>query len=374
VTEEAIPQRSMTDTRRALLEATATSPRDHAKTGRILEEWLRTRLGAFNVSIGEFTTPLGAGVSHETLLFPVRWDEGSVSCDGHFVLRIKPTTVRLFPNDNFSDQFKLMQFLTDRGTVTAPALWLEEDPSLLGSPFMIMRRLEGRVPVSSPSYNAVGWLYEANPQQRRNLWESAVTQLGRIHSVPLQELRFLKSGESRDSRNAHQLNYWDDYLAWCVGSTAEPAMLRTRSWLEKNRPAGDEGLSWGDARIGNMMFDFDFTLAGVMDWEQFSLDGPCHDLGWWLFFDRFHSIVQGIPRLDGLGTRAETIALWQSVTGRVAHDLEWYEAFAAYKVALLTLRTMQVGGLSEEDSMRTAVAMVHFAGPGSDDSPDTDDH
>ena len=35
-----------------------------------------------------------------------------------------------------------------------------------------------------------------------------------------------------------------------------------------------------------MMFADDFTVAGVMDWEQLSLGGALLDIGWWLFFDR----------------------------------------------------------------------------------------
>jgi aminoglycoside phosphotransferase (APT) family kinase protein len=115
--------------------------------------------------------------------------------------------------------------------------------------------------------------------------------------------------------------------------------MEAEAWLEKYRPAEPlSGFSWGDARIGNMMFGYDFKLTGVMDWEQASLGGPLHDLGWWLYFDDMHSWRNGHKRLDGLGTRAATIDLWQGLTGFEARDLRWYEVFAGYKLAVIVAR------------------------------------
>ena len=75
-----------------------------------------------------------------------------------------------------------------------------------------------------------------------------------------------------------------------------PIVDRLWEWLEANVPsATPTGLSWGDARLGNTMFDDDFRLVVVMDWELVSLGTPIMDLGWWLFFDDVHS--ETYPRL-----------------------------------------------------------------------------
>jgi aminoglycoside phosphotransferase (APT) family kinase protein len=121
-------------------------------------------------------------------------------------------------------------------------------------------------------------------------------------------------------------------------------------WLAANRPVDwVAGLSWGDSRIGNMMFGDDFRIVGVMDWEQASLAGPMSDLGWWLFFDDVHSIDYGLPRLEGLGTRQETIDLWQELTGLRAEDLLWHEVFAGLKTGLLSLHTLRSLELPDVD-------------------------
>jgi aminoglycoside phosphotransferase (APT) family kinase protein len=63
------------------------------------------------------------------------------------------------------------------------------------------------------------------------------------------------------------------------------------------------------------------------------------DLGWWLYFDGIHSRSMGLPRLDGLGNRQDTVDLWRDLTGRQATDLEWYEVFAGYKLTVIIART-----------------------------------
>ena len=124
-------------------------------------------------------------------------------------------------------------------------------------------------------------------------------------------------------------------------------------WLAANAPDEPPGLSWGDARIGNMLFGDDFDVVGVMDWEQASLAGGAADLGWWLMFDDIHSIDQGVPRLEGLGSRQETIELWEERTGLEAVNVLWHEVFAGVKTALLSLRSrrvMNLGSLPHEPS------------------------
>jgi aminoglycoside phosphotransferase (APT) family kinase protein len=95
-----------------------------------------------------------------------------------------------------------------------------------------------------------------------------------------------------------------------------------------------------------MIFAPDFRLSAVLDWEQASLGGPLRDLGWWLFFDELYSDGIGLPRLDGMGTREDTIALWESVSGIKAIDLYWYEIFAGFQLGILMLRRCNLQGRS----------------------------
>ena len=48
-----------------------------------------------------------------------------------------------------------------------------------------------------------------------------------------------------------------------------PIIDRSFEWLEEHWPAdpGPDVLSWGDARIGNIIYD-EFTPVAVLDWEM----------------------------------------------------------------------------------------------------------
>jgi aminoglycoside phosphotransferase (APT) family kinase protein len=269
-------------------------------------------------------------------------------------------------------QFDLLKTLGEANLVTVPGvLWFEEDAGLLGQPFFVMERMFGRVPVSMPVYNASGWLHDARPAERRRLWESAVGELARIHRVPTSTVSFL--GEP-DIALGDLGQLWTDDLAtldWSAGAAPHPVLDDVRHWLETHMPVDTQpGLAWGDARIGNMMFGEDFTVVAVMDWEQASLGGGLTDLGWWLFFDEFHSTTSGLTRLDGLGSRSETIAIWEEQSGLRARDLLWYEVLAGFRLSMfpLQMRNRPMGraqGVSPEDNefLRRTCGLLDIAPP-----------
>jgi aminoglycoside phosphotransferase (APT) family kinase protein len=319
--------------------------RDLDAAAAALEPWLADRLGARRVEVGAFSYPRGAGASNETILFEARWSGGGSDHLDELVLRVAPSPdYQMFLEPEFRMQYDLLATLRRIGSVRVPeVLWFEESPAVLGQPFFIMRRMAGRVPVSMPVYNATGWVVEATPVQRRALWRSAVGQLAAIHRVPADEVAFVDRPQRGATGYEQQLAYWTELASWALGDAIPDVVATLLDWLTRHAPVqAAPGLSWGDARIGNMMFGDDFEVVGVMDWEQASLAGPMADLGWWLFFDDIHSVDQGVRRLDGLGTRQETIDLWQELTGRQVEDLLWHEVFAGCKAGLLALRTRQL--------------------------------
>lgn len=312
--------------------------RDLDAAARALCPWLARRLGAAYVRLDNLSYPLGAGVSNETILF----DAHAAGHSYALVLRVAPAPEhQMFFEPRFKLQYDMLLALRRLGTVRVPeALWYEDDPTLLGQPFYVMRRMSGRVPVSMPVYNETGWLTEASPTQRRTLWEGAVRQLAAVHCAPTEDFAFLHDPGQGAPGDEQQLTYWRRFADWALEDTVPDTVHELFSWITATRPpTPTPGLSWGDARIGNMMFGDDFGIVGVMDWEQASLAGPMADLGWWLLFDDIHSTEQGIPRLDGLGNRQKTLDLWQELTGRPVEHLHWHEVFAGLKAGLLALHT-----------------------------------
>jgi aminoglycoside phosphotransferase (APT) family kinase protein len=332
----------------------APETRDLDELAAVLAGWLADKLpAASGVRIDNLDYPRGAGMSHETILFDAHWQEGGEARKQAMVVRIKPGTQTVFPDDLFDEQIQLMQLMHEGGYVrVAKVLWHERDGSILGRPFFVMERMFGRVPVSMPPYAETGWVSELSDQQHRKIWEEGVTQLARIQLVPRSKLDFLMGPPNAPEGFAQE---WDKYVRFTEWVKDQPAAYILRASLErldriapKNRP---DGLVWGDARIGNMMFNDDCEVIGVMDWEQPSLGGALQDLAWFLVLsETMHgrSAVRG-KYLPGMGTREETIALWEQVSGKSAADIEWYEEFTHLKMACTGVRLTALRGMVMQD-------------------------
>ncbi|MDG2001835.1 MAG: phosphotransferase family protein [Novosphingobium sp.] len=322
--------------------------RDLDDLARALAGWLSPRLpGASDIRLENLTYPRGAGQSHETILFDAHWREGGEDREQGMVVRIKPTSFTVYPDDLFIEQYRIMQVMHEGGYVpVAPPLWIEEDASLLGSPFFVMEKRVGRVPVSIPPYSEIGWVVEATPDQRRCMWESGVRNLAATQSAPLDQLRFLEGSDHAREGLEQEFDKYTRIAAWVQQERPSPMVERSLAQLKDlwpdNRPPG---LVWGDARIGNMMFDEHFEVIAVMDWEQPTLGGALNDLAWWTVnSEMMHGARQDRPHLAGMGTREETVALWQEVSGISTENLEWYEDFTRLKMMCLGIRMATLRG------------------------------
>jgi len=320
-------------------------PRDHDAVRTALERWFAGVFPGGDPRVGGLSAPVGAGGSNETLLFHLDVTEHGVRHRRGLVLRVAPGSYRLVLALDFRAQFELLQVLHGTLGIRVPEpLWFETDAGMLGRPFFIMARVEGKVPVTVPLYNRAGFLFDATPAQRHRAWRSAMEELARIARAPVDGLAMLRGEDGADGCDS-DFAYCLESTRWALGDRPVPVLDAALAWLTRHRPAtGIEGLSWGDARFGNMIFGGDFALTGVLDWEMANLGGPVRDLGWWLFFDEIYSTAQGVARLDGLGSREETIALWLSHTGIIPRDLGWYELYAGFQVAVLVARGCRLLG------------------------------
>ena len=90
------------------------------------------------------------GFSSDTLIFHLVYDERGESVRRGMVIRLKPLSeFGVFPEYDVALQFRVMKALADTQVPVPRMLWLEEDPAPLGSPFYMMEKLEGCVPLRS---------------------------------------------------------------------------------------------------------------------------------------------------------------------------------------------------------------------------------
>jgi aminoglycoside phosphotransferase (APT) family kinase protein len=121
-----------------------------------------------------------------------------------------------------------------------------------------------------------------------------------------------------------------------------PVIERCFEWIDANRPR-DEGetvISWGDSRIGNVLYD-GFEPAAILDWEMAALGPRGLDLGWLVFMHEFFEGVArmlGQPGMPGFLRREDVAAHYERVSGHAVPDLAFYELYAALRHAIVMAR------------------------------------
>ncbi len=315
--------------------------RDLDLTRRQLTAWLRTKLpDARELAIDEVRGPSETGFSSDTLMFDARWLDGAGARHERLVARFKPSGDTVFPHYDMSLQYRVMKTLGDTDVPVPRMRWFEADEALLGAPFYVMDRVDGRVPTDNPPYHVGGWLHDLAPAEREALWWSGLDAMARVHRLDWRALgfSFLDQPQRGATPLAQQLREYDEFLDWGVDRRRYPLIEKAQVWLHAHRPADEPvALCWGDSRPGNQIFA-GTTCAAVIDWEMARLGDPVQDLAWWIAIDRCFSEGLGVARLEGLPDRDATIARWQSLTGREARHFAYYEVLALYKFAAIMAR------------------------------------
>jgi aminoglycoside phosphotransferase (APT) family kinase protein len=309
---------------------------DLGQTQSALERWLRERRPEHrDLAIVDLAQPTANGGTGDNLLVTLRYG----ASEKKIVARLAPIGLSHIHEVSIEQHFRVLQTLESTPVPSPRPLWLENDPDVLGVPFMVMTFVPGRAPSDFPIYNESGFLFDATPAYRRAVWDAAMDALATVHRLDAGLFGFL----DRPDRGADGLAQHVAYLreAFTQSPIREPneQIERALDWAAATMPASHRpGFAWGDPRIGNILFDADGVVRALLDWDQASLAGPLADLGWWLLFDRLHGEDYGKPRLVGLGNRGETIERWQELTGRRAENLEWYEILAGLRLAIVRFR------------------------------------
>jgi aminoglycoside phosphotransferase (APT) family kinase protein len=307
--------------------------RDAEQTRRALSSWLATALAADgDVRLSEFRGPGTTGFSNETLIVDATWTAAGVQQEGSFVVRVAPTGYSLFPDAAFDTQYRVLRALQSTSIPVPNVRWYETDPSVLGAPFFVMDEVKGRVPPDNPPYHMAGWLFDVTPAHREQLWWGAIDAMCDLHRLDRNAvgLDFLTGGLGEG------LAYYESFLESVEKDEPVPMARRALDWLRSNR-LQDEPLvlTWGDARIGNVMYDDDANVLAVLDWEMVGLGAPAQDVAWALFLDRHHSEGCDVPRLEGFPSTADTVAHYEARSGITLQNLEFYEVYSAFRFCVI---------------------------------------
>ncbi|MFF1453540.1 phosphotransferase family protein [Streptomyces sp. NPDC058274] len=318
-----------------------TSTRDPREIAHRLTAWLATRLpGAEAV---EVTVPAANGMSSETLLFDIDHPEPPFRACA-LRLAADPAAYTVFPVYDLPRQYGTMRRVAERTDVPVPrVLWLEEDPGPLGAPFFVMERVDGRVPPDVMPYTYEGnWLHAASDEERTRLETASIGLLARLHDqLDVRGDAFFRQwgpGGLRDHVESQRA-----YYQWVVdGVSRSPLIESAFERLEElwPRDTGESVLTWGDARIGNIIYD-GFEPAAVLDWEMAALAPREVDLGWMIYLHRFFqdlTLRLGQPGLPDFLRRDTVERRYARLTGHTPRHMDFYILYAALRQAIVMLR------------------------------------
>jgi aminoglycoside phosphotransferase (APT) family kinase protein len=333
-------------------ERITTSTRDPAAMLGQFEVWLRTTLADGNrAEVVELTSPESNGMSSETLLVSARWNEGGATVDRRLVARVAPpaTDYPVFTTYDLDMQFRVMRLVAEHSDVPIPAThWYEPDPSVLGGPFFVMDRVDGLVPPDVLPYTfGDNWVFDGTEEARRTIQESAVRAMAGIHSIRPDghDLSFLQLDQPGESALVRSLTHWKAYHEWVVQDRPSALLDDCFVWLTENLPTdtSPDALSWGDGRIGNMMFR-DNEVVAVLDWEMAAVAPPEVDLGWMCYLHLFFqdlAVQLGAPGLPDMFRPVDVAATYAEAAGRPVGDLRWHIAYAAMRHGVIMRRVTE---------------------------------
>ncbi len=307
-----------------------------------LADWLGGKMpDARDIAVTDVHVPGAGGLSNETVLFTAAWNEDGVTVTRGMVARVQPDGPGVFPDYDLHKEATVISALADHSPVPVPAVYYyEESPAIFGAPFLVMQRVDGRVPTDDPPFTAAGWVLELTAEQRELMWKNSIETLAQIHSVDWRAagLGFLDSPEHHSGLDAC-LAHWRRTFEWAAEGEPNPTIEAALAWLEDNRPDDEQTvLNWGDARVGNIIFADDLSVAAVLDWEMVALGCREQDLGWWAFLMRHHTDGVGLPLPQGIPDREVMLDQYAQFTGYRARNIDYYEILAGTQLSILMVR------------------------------------
>jgi aminoglycoside phosphotransferase (APT) family kinase protein len=214
------------------------------------------------------TSVLSGGFGKDTILFEIL-DGGPNT--GSVVMRkdlpISPIDVTVI------GEFLLLQKLHAAGIRVPTPMWAEADPTALGTPFIVVRRVPGSIDVTS-------WVHDRQAVLRFS--EELAATMAQIHALNSEHLGYAESaamsaaqGTTQVVRQMRELyRRKADQPSWVLEVAFE--------WLLSNVPSCDDRearLVHGDIGFHNILMERGQVTA-VLDWEFQHFGDPAEDVSY----------------------------------------------------------------------------------------------
>lgn len=254
--------------------------------------------------------------------------------DQRLVLRKQPGGPIVRGAHAINREYRVLEALYPQGAPVARPVLYNPDPDLLGTPFYLMERVDGRI-------FADGALATADPAERHALWMGLADALAAMHTVRPDAVGlgdFGRPGNYFKRQLARWSRQWQESQ-----SDPIPELDRLLAWLVENQPFDDGrvSLAHGDYRMGNVIFHpTEPRVAAILDWELSTLGHPLADLGYCCM--AWHTAPEeygGVLGLDlaatGLPSEDEFVARYMAKNPDMPPLTAFHKAFALFRFSVI---------------------------------------
>ncbi len=278
------------------------------------------------------------GWSWETFSLDAEWLEDGRSLRQGYVFRKEPEKGGVIERYDSQGQFVVLKALEGTPVLAPRVFWYELTRDILGSPFFVMEKVEGNIPLpwAGPGKEAF-----STEEEQQSIARQFIENLAHLHAVAWQTrgLSFLGEPEAGQGAAWQEVAKWEGLLAK-VELSPIPLLKKTLLWLKDHLPeASRVSIVHGDYRLGNFICR-DGRIVAMLDWELVHLGDPIEDIAWiclrpW----RGRS-----PYMAYLIEREELYRLYESLTGVKVEDehVRFYEVLGNLKLAVIHLTGARV--------------------------------
>lgn len=265
-------------------------------------------------------TRIHGGASRETLRFDAVTPDRLVE----LILRRDPPAEMIETERRI--EFAALRTFHDSSCVPVPRpIALCEDESVLGRPFMVIKRIDNAF--VSPAFTP-----DPYGEHRTRIGESFFRILGAIHAADAKssDLALALKAPSPRACWSRELDHWEGVIE-ANALEPQPIALAAIRRLRRSAPPPPKRLAivHGDYRHGNFLHDGAGTISAILDWEMAHI-GDCHeDLAWALdpLWAGRNGLAAGVLEFD------RVIDVWSEASGREfdAQAFAWWTLFSAVK-------------------------------------------
>lgn len=252
-----------------------------------------------------------------------------------YVLRRKPSGILLKGAHSVEREAQVQQALARVGYCVPKIFGVCLDESVIGTPFYVMERVEGRI-----FWDAT--FPDVSDEDRPHYFAAMNQTLAKLHSIEPSSVGLESYGKT-GNYFSRQISRWTRQYLEDEAAGRNPDMDLLVRWLPEHIPAGDETrIVHGDFRCDNMIFHpVEPKVVAVLDWELSTLGHPLADFANHAMMYRMPpDIVAGLEGVDvqrlNIPSESCYVQAYCESTGRASiPDWDFYIAFNLFRMAAI---------------------------------------